>query len=130
MPASPDRSRRVATENWLSRTKRRSVPRQPRACGGVRAGLLSCRAKSRHLSLNSRDLIRSLPVRSTFGLPVYLAASQAAPFSTALRSARNDNHVDSITPKHGAHRRAIGTRDFQRQRRKIVNAWSDVAEIK
>ncbi len=29
-----------------------------------------------------RDLIRSLPVRSAFGLPVYVAASQAAPFST------------------------------------------------
>ena len=38
--------------------------------------------------------------------------------------------MDSITPKHGAHRCAIGTRDFQRQRRKIVNAGSNVAEIK
>jgi hypothetical protein len=31
-----------------------------------------------------RDLIRSLPVRSAFGLPVYVAASQAAPFSPSL----------------------------------------------
>jgi hypothetical protein len=38
----------------------------------------------------ARDLIRSLPVRSTFGLPVYVAASPAAPFSTPLRFARND----------------------------------------
>ena len=38
----------------------------------------------------TRDLIRSLPVRSASGLPVYVAASPSAPFSTALRSARND----------------------------------------
>src|SRR5213592_3874699 len=37
-----------------------------------------------------RDLIRSLPVRSASGLPVYVAASRAAPFSTPLRFARND----------------------------------------
>jgi hypothetical protein len=37
------------------------------------------------------DLIRSLPVRSASGLPVYVVASPAALFSTALRSARNDN---------------------------------------
>src|SRR5438552_15633658 len=39
----------------------------------------------------ARDLIRSLPVRSTSGLPVYVASSPAAPFSTSLRFARNDN---------------------------------------
>jgi hypothetical protein len=32
----------------------------------------------------ARDLIRSRPVLSTFGLPVYVAASPAAPFSTTL----------------------------------------------
>jgi hypothetical protein len=31
-----------------------------------------------------RDLIRSLPVGSAFGLPVHVAASPATPFSTAL----------------------------------------------
>jgi hypothetical protein len=31
-----------------------------------------------------RDLIRSLPVRSASGLPIYVAASPAAPFSTLL----------------------------------------------
>jgi hypothetical protein len=31
-----------------------------------------------------RDLIRSLPVRLAFGVPVYVAASQPAPFSTPL----------------------------------------------
>ena len=31
-----------------------------------------------------KDLIRSLPVRSAFGLPVDVAASPAAPFSTSL----------------------------------------------
>ncbi len=31
-----------------------------------------------------RDLIRSLPVRSAFGLPVYVSASPAAPFSTTI----------------------------------------------
>jgi hypothetical protein len=42
------------------------------------------------LILIARDLIRSLPVRSASDLPVYVAASRAAPFSTALRFARND----------------------------------------
>jgi len=32
----------------------------------------------------SRDLIRSLPVRSATGLPVHVAASPTAPFSTTL----------------------------------------------
>ena len=45
---------------------------------------LLCRAKSRHLSNCLGDLIRSLPVRSTSGLPVYVAASLTAPFSTSL----------------------------------------------
>jgi len=36
------------------------------------------------LDLISRDLIRSLPVRSASGLLVYVAASPAAPFSTPL----------------------------------------------
>jgi len=31
-------------------------------------------------------LIRSLPVRSTSGLPVYVAASPAAPFSAVLET--------------------------------------------
>jgi uncharacterized protein len=35
-----------------------------------------------------RDLIRSLPVRSAFGLPVDVAASQAASFSTSLGMTR------------------------------------------
>jgi hypothetical protein len=60
----------------------------------------------------SRDLIRSLPVRSTSGLPVYVAASPAAPFSTALRSARIDNHMVSLAPENCAHRRAIASSDF------------------
>ena len=38
---------------------------------------LSCRPKWRHLWI-LRDLIRSLPVRSASGLPVYVAASRAA----------------------------------------------------
>jgi hypothetical protein len=37
-----------------------------------------------------RDLIRSLAIRSVSGLPVHVAASPAAPFSTSLRFARND----------------------------------------
>ena len=32
-------------------------------------------------------------MRSAFGLPAYVAAPQAAPFSTALRSARNDKNA-------------------------------------
>ncbi len=32
----------------------------------------------------ARDLIRSLPIRSAFSLPVHVAASLAAPFSTSL----------------------------------------------
>jgi hypothetical protein len=40
----------------------------------------------------SRDLIRSLPVRSASGLPVYVAASQPLHSATSLRSARNDNY--------------------------------------
>jgi hypothetical protein len=36
-----------------------------------------------------RDLIRSLAVRSASGLPVHVAASPAAPFSTSLRLTRN-----------------------------------------
>ena len=36
----------------------------------------------------SRDLIRSLPVRSAFRLSVYVAASQPTPFSTALEMAQ------------------------------------------
>ena len=35
-------------------------------------------------SVVPRDLIRSLPVRSACGLPVHVAASPAAPFSTEL----------------------------------------------
>jgi hypothetical protein len=42
----------------------------------------------------SRDLVRLLPVRSAFGLPAYVTASRAAPFSTVLRSARNDRMRD------------------------------------
>src|SRR5260370_4356333 len=34
--------------------------------------------------VTSRDLIRSLPARVASGLPVYVAASAAAPFSTPL----------------------------------------------
>src|SRR4029450_13839178 len=105
--ASPGRSRRAATANWRSRTKPRSVPRKPRECGGLRAGFQSCRGESRH--------------------PAKLAEDYATGF---LDSDRNDNHRDSITPKHGAHGCAIGASDFQRQRRKVVNAGSDVTEIK
>ena len=50
-------------------------------------------AKSRRLLLFLRDLIRSLPVRSTFGLPIFVAASPAASFSTTLRSARNNSYA-------------------------------------
>ena len=59
------------------------------------ARTLSCRvlrfrlgqAPSRRHSIpffKVRDLIRSLPVRSASGLPVYLAASPAARFSTSV----------------------------------------------
>jgi hypothetical protein len=42
----------------------------------------------------SRDLIRSSPVRSAFGLPAYVAASRAAPFSTPNTfGARNDKNT-------------------------------------
>jgi hypothetical protein len=37
-----------------------------------------------------QDFIRSLAVRLAFGLPVHVAASPAAPFSTSLRFGRND----------------------------------------
>lgn len=39
--------------------------------------------QSYHL-LSPRDLIRSLAVRSACGLPVHVAASLAAPFSTSV----------------------------------------------
>jgi 23S rRNA (cytosine1962-C5)-methyltransferase len=48
-------------------------------------------------SLILRDLIRSLPVRSASGLPVYVAASQTAPFSTTLCSAWNDRVIERWT---------------------------------
>src|SRR5260370_35162605 len=48
------------------------------------------------LILIARDLIRSLLVRSASGLPVHVAASPAAPFSTPLRSARNDKQLFQI----------------------------------
>src|SRR5437667_4008734 len=51
----------------------------------IRPSFLLCGANSRRLRIFLRDLIRSLPVRSTFGLPVYVAASPAASFSTSLR---------------------------------------------
>ncbi len=38
--------------------------------------------------------------------------------------------ADLITPKDGAHWCAIGTGNFQRHRREIVNAGSDITEIK
>ena len=44
----------------------------------------------RHLNVESRDLIRSLPVRSTSGLPVYVAAS---PIRSILDFARDDDSV-------------------------------------
>ena len=48
------------------------------------------------LDLIARDLIRSLPARSTAGLPVYVTASPAAPFSTPLRFAGNDKLLVQI----------------------------------
>src|SRR6058998_1587220 len=36
-----------------------------------------------------RDLIRSLPVRSAYGLPVDVAASPAVPFSTSLEMTKD-----------------------------------------
>ena len=53
---------------------------------------MSCRAESRHLwtflaAFKIRDVIRSLPVRSTFSLPVYVAAS---PARSILDFGRND----------------------------------------
>src|SRR6266478_1154428 len=51
------------------------------------------------LNLIARDLIRSLPARSTAGLPVYVTASPAAPFSTPLRFARNDTLLVQIDPQ-------------------------------
>jgi hypothetical protein len=41
---------------------------------------MSCRAKSRHPSINGKRLTRSLPAHSASGLPVHVAASQLAPF--------------------------------------------------
>jgi hypothetical protein len=49
--------------------------------------MLSEAERSRNISkfqIKVRDLIRSLPVRSTSGLPVHVAASPAAPFSNSL----------------------------------------------
>src|SRR5206468_10813095 len=74
------------------------------------------------LLLKSRDLVRSLPIRSTSGLPVYVAASPAAPFSTPLGMTMQ---YDSIAPEHRAHGRAIGAGKFQRQRGKVVNTGTD-----
>src|SRR5205809_6587757 len=76
----------------------------------------------------ARDLIRSLPVRSTSGLPVYVAASPAAPFSTTLRVARNDNHVVLVSPQDRAHRGAVASGNCQRQRRQIINTGSNLAQ--
>src|SRR4029078_1728445 len=72
--------------------------------------------RSREISRSnvSRDLIRSFPIRSTWGLPVNVPASPAAPFSTLLRMtvrARNV-HCASLTPENCAHRRAIAPSDF------------------
>jgi hypothetical protein len=53
--------------------------------------MLSEAERSRNISkfqIKVRDLMRSLPVRSTSGLPVYVAASPAAPFSTSLGMTR------------------------------------------
>src|SRR6266481_10050970 len=49
----------------------------------------------------ARDLICSLPVHSASGLPVYVAASPAAPFSTPLRFARNDKLLLQIGEQRG-----------------------------
>ena len=35
-----------------------------------------------HQKTRVRDLIRSRPIRSAFGLPIHVAAPRAAPFST------------------------------------------------
>src|SRR6266581_9813173 len=99
----------------------------------VMSSEVACRAEAlcegwRHLKFKSGDLIRSLPVRSTSGLPVYVAASPAAPFSTTLRFARNDNHVVLVAPQDRAHRRAVASGNFQRQRRQIINTGSNLAQ--
>src|SRR6266481_8049807 len=49
----------------------------------------------------ARDLICSLPVHSASGLPVYVAASSAAPFSTLLRVARIDRLLFQIREQRG-----------------------------
>jgi len=57
--------------------------------------------ESLFLIQTARDLIRSLPVRSAFSLPVDVAASPAAPFSTSLRFARNDKRLLQIGEQCG-----------------------------
>src|SRR5438552_9420257 len=54
-----------------------------RRLGANRFRRLSCLPKWRDLSM-LRDLIRSLPVHSASGLPVYVAASRTAPFRLRL----------------------------------------------
>ena len=44
-----------------------------------------------------RDFIRSLPVRSAFGLPIYVADSLAATFSTTPRVVKAGKFVVKIT---------------------------------
>ena len=67
--------------------------------------------------------------RSTAGLPVHVASSPAAPFSTTLRSARNDSHTVLVAPKNGAHGGPIASSDFQGQCYEVINAGGNLAEI-
>src|SRR6266487_5652830 len=56
--------------------------------------MLFCYVERSRDIFDLRDLIRSLPIRSASGLPVYVAASRAAPFSTTLCSARSDRVIE------------------------------------
>ena len=76
-----------------------------------------------YMTDKSRDLIRSLPVRSAFGLSVHVAASRAAPFSTALRYARNDK-----TPDWNGN--AYCAREKLANRRRLISSLSLIRAIR
>src|SRR5437867_12349038 len=88
---------------------------------------LSCRAESRHLLLSvgevrkrkkARDLIRSPPARSAFGLSVHVAASRAAPFSTSLGMTNTCLRVDDAASE------PIGVRKLPQNL--IMPCWSEI----
>ena len=69
------------------------------------------------------------PQRISFPSGKAISAEDSGPYSACMQT---DNHTGSsaavsVAPQDRAHRRAVATGDFQRQRRKIINTGSDLA---